>query len=245
VGGYVEVVRRSGLPLRVLEIGASAGLNLRWDRYWYDTGRHRLGDPASPVRFDGDWGPSPPELRIGPGRPSGTGGPAGSGGPGGVAAGGAVTVVERAGCDRTPLDPTSEEGALALRSYVWPDQVDRHARLAAALAVAAAVPVRLDAADLGEWAERQLAEPVAGVATVVVHSIVWQYVGPEARDRLRGALRRAGAAATPDAPVAWLRMEPSGPVADVRLTWWPGGGEDVLATSGFQGDDVVWTGAAG
>src|SRR5690606_12632521 len=55
--GYALVARRSGLPLRVLEVGASAGLNLRWDRYWYDTGETTFGDPDSPVRFEGAWQP--------------------------------------------------------------------------------------------------------------------------------------------------------------------------------------------
>jgi hypothetical protein len=31
--GFVEIHRRTGLPLRLLEIGASAGLNLRWDHF--------------------------------------------------------------------------------------------------------------------------------------------------------------------------------------------------------------------
>jgi hypothetical protein len=31
--GFLEVARRTGLPLRLLEIGASAGLNLRWDHF--------------------------------------------------------------------------------------------------------------------------------------------------------------------------------------------------------------------
>jgi hypothetical protein len=31
--GFLDVVRRTALPLRLLEIGASAGLNLRWDHF--------------------------------------------------------------------------------------------------------------------------------------------------------------------------------------------------------------------
>jgi hypothetical protein len=224
VGGYADVVRRSGgLPLRVLELGASGGLNLRWDHYWYDTGASALGDPGSPVRFERVWRPAPgaadggvPELGV------------------------PVRVVERAGCDRNPLDVTTEEGRLTLRSYLWPDQVERAARLDAACAVAARIPISVVRADLGEWAEERLAEPAAGVATVVVHSIVWQYVASEARDRMRAALWRAGRRATPEAPLAWLRFEPAGPVGDLRLTWWPGGEESVLATAEYHGLPVYW-----
>ncbi len=220
--GYVEVARRSGLPLRILEVGASAGLNLRWDHFWYDTGESSFGDPASPVRFEGVWRGEAPRF-------DGT----------------EVEVAERAGCDASPIDVSTEEGRLQARSYVWPDQPDRHERLDAALSVAARVPATIDEGDLGTWAEARLAEPAPGLATVVAHSIVWQYVAPPSRDRLRFALRRAGVAATPEAPVAWLRMEPAGAVADLRLTLWPGGEEHVLATSEYQGPPVYWAATAG
>jgi hypothetical protein len=233
VGGYAEVARRSGgLPLRVLEIGASGGLNLRWDRFWYDTGAGTLGDPASPVRFERVWRPQP--------------GVSGAGVPD---LDGPVRVVERAGCDQHPIDPATEDGRLTLRSYLWPDQVERAERLDAACAVAAGLPVTVERADLGAWMEARLAEPVPGVATVVVHSIVWQYVAPESRDRLRAALRRAGARATADAPIAWLRFEPAGEVGDLRLTWWsdggdPAGQESVLATAEYHGLPTYWGGPA-
>jgi hypothetical protein len=45
--------------LRLLEIGASAGLNLRADRYAYDVGEAMLGDPSSAVRFQEPWRPGP------------------------------------------------------------------------------------------------------------------------------------------------------------------------------------------
>jgi hypothetical protein len=219
VGGFVEVARRSGLPLRVLEVGASGGLNLRFDHYFYDTGSSTLGDPDSPVRFAGVWEGQRPRLDDV-----------------------RVEVAERAGCDHSPVDVTTSDGRRTLRSYIWTDEVARLDRLDAALAVAARVPAPVEAADLGSWVEERLATPVPGVATVVFHSIVWQYVSRPARDRLRGALRRAGSLATPDAPVAWLRMEPTGaaPVTDLRLTWWPGGDEQVLGTAAFQGGTVWW-----
>ena len=45
-------------------------------------------------------------------------------------------VVERRGCDASPIDPGTEEGRLTLQSYVWPDQVERFRQLAAASDVA-------------------------------------------------------------------------------------------------------------
>lgn len=221
--GYALVARRAGLPLRLLEVGASGGLNLRWDRYWYDTGETTLGDPVSPVRFVGAWDAAAgalPDLRGPEGAP--------------------VEVVERAGCDRNPIDVTSEEGRLTLRAYLWPDQVERAARLEAAFSVAARVPAHVVGGDLGTWVEERLASPAPGTATVVAHTIVWQYVARPSKDRMRAALHQAGRRATADAPLAWLRFEPAGPVGDLRLTWWPGGEEAVLATAEYHGVPVHW-----
>ena len=54
-GGFTEIARRTGLPLALFEVGCSAGLNLRWDRYAFDTGLTVAGDPASALRFAGVW----------------------------------------------------------------------------------------------------------------------------------------------------------------------------------------------
>jgi hypothetical protein len=217
VGGYAAVARRTGLPLRVLEVGASAGLNLRFDEYAYDTGVASCGPQGSPLRFAGVWEGAPPEL---PER---------------------FEVAERRGCDRHPIDPTTEDGRLTLLSYVWPDQVERIGRLEAALAIARHVPVNIDQADAADWIEAQLRAAAPGQATVVVHSIVLQYLPPERRRRLRAVLEGAGRSATVDAPLAWLRMEPAtDEAADVRLTCWPGGEEELLATAGYHGPPVRW-----
>jgi len=216
-GGFAEVARRTALPLRILEVGTSAGLLLRWDRFAYEPqGAPAAGDPASPLRFDASWWDEPaPDLT------------------------GAV-VVARHGCDIAPIDPTTDDGSITLQSFVWPDQLERLDRLRAAITVARHVPAVVERADAGAWAERLLAEPAPGTATVLYHSIVWQYLPKPTRDRLRAALQAAGEHATPDAPVAWLRMEPAGAMADVRLTSWPGGGTEVLGTCGYHGRPVRW-----
>ena len=232
VGGFAEVARRSGRPLRLLEVGASAGLNLRWDRYWFDTGRSSLGDPDSAVRFERVW--------------QGDGVAAGD--LAGVDPGGAVLpdlgvgveVAERAGCDRSPIDPTSDAGRLTLRSFVWPDLTARLARLDAALDIAARVPAPVAQSDLAGWLEDRLAASPPGVATVVYHSSVWQYVTEDSRVRMRTALARAGAAATPSAPLAWLSLEPAGPVSAIRMRWWPGGEDEVLGVAAYHGPVVYW-----
>ena len=110
----------------------------------------------------------------------------------------------------TPSTSAPRTGRTTLRAYLWPDQVERRARLEAAFAVAeAGCRPRSTRADLGEWAAARLAEPVPGVATVVVHSIVWQYVPRASRDRLRTALQdggRRGRRPTPRSPgCGWSR----------------------------------------
>jgi hypothetical protein len=215
LGGFLEVAGRTGMPLRLLEIGASAGLNLRFDRYRYELGGAAWGPPESPVviraRLEGE-----PPLST------------------------PLAVSSRAGCDARPVDPTADEGRLTLESFVWADQLERFARLHAACALAAEVEADVAEARAADWIEGQLAEPATGVATIVFHSIVIQYLSDDERGRFEAGLADAGEQATAEAPLAWLRMEPAGDVADLRLTLWPGGEELLLAETGFHGDPVRW-----
>jgi hypothetical protein len=73
---------------------------------------------------------------------------------------------------------------------------------------------------------------------VVFHSIVMQYLEVEERDALAALIRGAGEAAGAAAPLAWLRMEPAGERADVRLSVWPDGEELHLARVGYHGNPV-------
>jgi len=85
-----------------------------------------------------------------------------------------------------------------------------------------------------------LAGRVSGVATVVYHSIVWQYLSKADRARFKRLMAAAGQAATHDSPLAWLRFEPARNIAEVRLRLWPGSKDRLLARSGFHGKPVYW-----
>lgn len=219
LGGFATIARETGLPLRIFEVGASAGLNLRFDLFRYESPGFAWGDPASPVRLGPVFEGMPPSFPD------------------------AIPVCERRGCDAAPLDPTREEDRLTLRSFLWPDQPARRARLDAALEIAARAPAALERADACEWVEDAVA-PARGSVSVVYHSIVMGYLGPRLR-RFADAVRAAGASATPDAPFAWLCLEPK-PRADggfdylVFLTLWPGGERRILAHSTPHGPPVRW-----
>jgi hypothetical protein len=226
-GGFLTVARETRLPLRLLELGASAGLNLRWDRYRYEArqgeaGQLAWGDCASPLRFTDVYTEGAPPLDT------------------------AAQVAERAGCDRAPLDAASPDDRLTLLSYIWADSTVRMQRLRAALALAAETPVRIDRADTLDWAAAQLAGARPSVATVVFHSIMLAYLTPEARIELRAIVEEAGWRASASAPLSWLRMEGESRGAHeaaVRLTMWPDGEERLLAYAGFHGQNVRWLAA--
>lgn len=201
----------------VLELGASAGLNLRWDRYRYEANGMGWGDPTSPVRIADPFvgRPLPPFETS-------------------------ASVVERGGCDPGPLDPTSEEGRLTLLSYVWADQRQRLQLLRDALEAAPGLPVRVESAAAAEWLAARLANAREGTATVVYYSIVMQYLDAAERERLDEIFAEAGARASRTAPLIRLALEPGGEEAELRLTTWPGGEERLLAMSGYHGRPVRW-----
>lgn len=214
--GFLAAAARTRLPFRLLEIGASAGLNLRWDRFRYGGGGTSWGPADSPVDLSGLWSDAPAFADT------------------------PIEVVERRGCDLRPLDTRREEDRLTLQSSVWADQTVRFARLRGALELAARVPAMVEAASLHEWLPAQLAPERVGTTTVVYQSVVEEYLPETARRAYRAALDQAGARATTDAPLAWVRLEPASSIREhaVTLRLWPGGEERRLALSGAHGTAV-------
>lgn len=220
VGGLLHVVDRWAGPVRLFEIGASAGLNLLADRFRVElTDGAGVGPVDSSVVLRDAWlGHRPPDVPL--------------------------HVVERRGCDMEPVDPTTVEGRLRLTSYVSPDQLPRLQRLRGALEIASkvAAPVlRQSARDfVGDLQLRP------GTTTVVWHSIMWQYLDDQERSDVEARLVALGETADDDARLAHLALEPRRrtPTSDqevlVVLRMWPGGEERILGSASAHGIPTTW-----
>ena len=264
-----EVARAAGLALGLartgfssaglVELGCSAGLNLRLDQFCIDlaskadsagvSGSSRLlGDPRSTVRLS-------PELRTAAPHPLGQ----------------LPRITERIGIDPHPLDATTEQGELRLLGFVWPDQLERIERCKSAIDIASHVPAVLmqsalmhsalmqsapmessDSASEGETEQISARSPGAlpdtaellealladEQPTVIQQSIVWQYIPPELRWRITAVIEAAGRRATPDEPLAWVRFEPDEwdrRRAAVWLRTWPTGTDCLVAQVDYHG----------
>lgn len=220
--GLAVVAVETGLPLALVELGASAGLNLNMDRFQADLGGVVMGDPAGAVRIAPHWtGPPPPAAPL--------------------------TIVARQGVDLAPLDVADPAVAERLLAFIWPDQPERLARTAAAIALARHFPPPLQAGDAADWVAHNLAL-TPGTATIVYHSIAFQYFPPAGQQRIIDRLEALGARATADAPLAWLRLEmddPAHPATPaIRLRLWQGGAADerLLGHAHPHGAFVQWRG---
>jgi hypothetical protein len=216
MAGLLAIAERFPRPMELLELGASAGLNMLLDRYGYDLGGLPVGDSASPLRLTPEWkGAAPPDSEV--------------------------EVAARAGVDLRPMD-VRRHGERLL-AYVWPDQPGRLRQLEAALAVARQDPPPVEQGDAADWLEGKLAAPASpGRTRVVLHSIAFQYFPAEVQARTEAAIEAAGAEASEQAPVAWLRYEmaPGEDRPSLRLRTWPGGEDRLLAWCHPHGKSVRW-----
>lgn len=213
------IAERYPLPIRALELGASAGLNLNFHRY------HLMPKEKPPlpdhVREDSvvlspEWTGHIPDATI--------------------------EIDSAEGVDLRPVDPVRDR--LRLLAYCWHDQVARMERLRAALDLAQRHPPKVEAGDAAEWLERGLAASRSGL-TLIYHTIARQYFPPETQAACDAALRKAGALATRQAPLAHFSMESDdgkgGPGAALVLRLWDGEAHGWhLGRADFHGRWVDW-----
>jgi hypothetical protein len=149
-------------PLALVEVGASAGLNLLWDDYHFDYGpAGQCGDPAAPVRLvcqlRGDRTPPLP-ARL-------------------------PEIATRVGLDLNPVDVREPDAALWLRALIWPEQRDRAALLERAIEVARRRPPPLLAGDALGLLPAVLASAPADAGLCIYHSFTLNQFPAEARQR--------------------------------------------------------------
>ena len=121
-------------PLALIEVGASAGLCLLLDQFYYELEPMPLGEVSSPVHLRCALAgpvPMPPEIPA---------------------------IVWRRGLDLHPVDVHDEDAVRWLMACVWPDHHERRRRLEGAIELAREQPPDIRAGDLVEDLPALLAE---------------------------------------------------------------------------------------
>jgi hypothetical protein len=217
---FLTAARAAARPLDVLELGASAGLNLLWDRYGYRYEEGGWGDARSPLQLTGEERAHVPAALLET----------------------RVEVRRRVGIDLHPVDVTSEDGMRLLRAYVL-DAVYR-ARLVLAAEVAAAHPPELVRGDYLELLPGLLRDRADDAFTVVFQTHSTVYLADGERARLRAIVDDAAA----DGPLAWISTPTPEEHGQHRgdypleLAIWPGRERRIVARTNVRGDWLEWTG---
>jgi hypothetical protein len=201
-------------PVAIVEIGTSAGLNLRPDAYALayknpDGTTTTVGPQAATVRITTDSSQSPEPLPF--------------------AAIETLRLGTRIGVDLNPLDPTDEFQARWLCALIWPDDTVRFLRLHAALKFAAENPIPVVQGDAVETIRAHIASVPTEEYPVVLTTWVLTYLTEPQRQAFTQELDRA--AQTRD--FAWIAMEHP---AYANGLPWP---DDVTAAWGSQSLDPV------
>ncbi len=213
-----------GEGLAMIEIGASAGFNLLWDRYRYEYG------------VAGSWGDAPSTVQLNcevrgdvplPALPAD------------------LETAWSTGIDLDPVDIDDDDAVLWQRALIWPDRVDRRERMDAAIAIARAHPVRILEGDALELLPAVIAEAPMELPLVIAASFTLYQFSREARagiDVIIGAAARSR-------PMALVTMDVdrgTGGDAVIDITLF-GGGEARprrLARSHPHGAWIEWLGEA-
>jgi hypothetical protein len=167
--GFRAVAKESGEPLNLIEIGPSAGLNLIWDKYgvrYTRGGESFYAEPRdAPLVVEC-------ELRGDKMPPVGR----------------APRVASRVGLELNPVDLSNPDARDWLRALVWPDQLERFARLEKALEIYAGERPEIRAGNALEL----LPEAIAGIPesqpVCIYHTMVIYQFTEEMRQVLHDLL---------------------------------------------------------
>lgn len=222
--GFLSLAKKThALPIVMSELGASAGLNMHWDKFHYRFGDDVWGDPQYAIHLVPEWRGSPLEMIK-------------------------LNVVDRAGCDLNPIDLDDNRAVETLLSYLWADQPERMERTRAAINIFNHYKTRIHKAVAIEWLKMRLAQRYENRVHVIYHTIARQYFSDADKRESAALIETAGLGATKSAPLAWLRFEADGeqPGAALTLRLWQGDQDDgklqMLGRADYHGRWIDWTG---
>jgi hypothetical protein len=200
--GMTRVAAETAAPVHLIEVGASAGVHLRFDRYGYVVGGVRYGDHGSRVQIEAEvrGERALPDLDAIP------------------------PIASAVGVDLAPVDVTGPEQRRWLEALVWPDNAREAELLAAALDVVAADPPRIVAGDAVDACPLLAKELPPGEPRVVFTIATRMHVPRAQLAAFDAAVLGLGA----NAPLYWVHAERSSEVV-VRL---PTGSEVAVAAFG-------------
>jgi hypothetical protein len=204
---------RFQLPMRVTELGASAGLNLYCDHYGLDIEGAKFGADTPALTLHPDWtGPLPPRTQP--------------------------KIIARAGVDLNPLDP--KQDAQRLQSYLWPDQPERIVLTRAAIATAKTKVTKADAVD---WLQGQLHHNQGQMHLIYSTVAWQYFPAEKQAQGTAMIERagRAATKDTPVAWFT-METDGAQPGAALTLRLWPGDQTIALGRADFHGRWIHWTG---
>jgi hypothetical protein len=215
---FLRVAERTGAAsFDVIELGASAGLLLGWDRYRSVYEQGEWGPEGSPLTLSGTER-SPVRADLLEQAPS---------------------VGRRVGVDLAPIDVTSDEAARLLKCFVWAGQEQRLERLDQAIAAVREEPPELIQADYVEVLPELLSGRDPDGLTVVLASATLRYVGDEGVARIRSAFDAAG----PSGPLAFVATgSPRSGVRHwgLRIVYYPGAEREYAGEADYHATWLDW-----
>ena len=193
--GLAHIARRTDGPVTLIEIGASAGVLLAFDRYRYQLAGRTYGNRDSPIEVSVDWRGGPdtlPDLDRLP------------------------TITDRVGIDLAPIDPRDPVERRWLRALVWPGNEAEWALLEGTLNLLAGDPPRIIAADAIDFLRRpQSPELGPDSPLVVFHAATRAHLPIERREALDQAIHDLARRRR----VFWLSLEGTRePLAELTAT---------------------------
>jgi hypothetical protein len=186
--GLQQVSREApGKDLALVEIGASAGLNLLVDRFAYRFGDKTLQPPegsALEITCQTDGPAAPPVPAAMP------------------------NITDRVGIDLNPVDLSDPDQMLWLQGMIWPEHTDRLKMLRAAGEVALQEPPEVMEGDALEMLSLAVHAMPRGAAICVFHSMTLIQMPDDGKVRLASVLQQL----TRDRLIFWISLEVNGVV---------------------------------